>query len=639
MEQVESEFNDSLMKTNRFDKDYLISYYSDSLNNQDIADRVGNLRDDNGGVMGDIEEEFLSSAPQQDILSKSIEDVYSADITTAEIGPNKHTGLPDPTPPSEWAQNPNNWSGPVNITYHAGISPAEAEVSIHTVSDNGDTGFDNRDLAEVSISYKNSIGVEAEWEHEEENRSSYISWDWEENATYSASYEISGNFVSDDLAVDHESRGIQSLIEEDTWKEGYSVVDNFKDVETRAVRKTFDLSSTSVQSQEQELERKIEQSSHSIITENDFERAIPYSSDPDIHVKPRNEKELYEWVLSKLNQTHYEIITTVEPHQTDLWNMVEKPSPLDRVEGNIRQKEYQLVYQNTSVPYENTADLLRSEVRKRYFENTYNNIDLISGWHDETLGESSGVLNDLLGGFLDTSNDLLGGPMNFIDQMMDPETRPEDAQASLKNSPLMDDVKYQVEASPTYLSLETVNRTDIPAVRPKDGNTLGISNINETKHTPMGAGYLNSVGHPGFPLMPWPSLFYLQLDAYYLEVQGEYARFEVRSNSGDPTNTGEMAYVRQNLNVAIDTPPWAKADELAVGSVESISFDNTLVIPIVVPSPQLIAKGSPGVGDTWRYKKSNSPQEECTVGWNNTGPNPDTTNTNCISNGNLPANS
>jgi hypothetical protein len=55
------------------------------------------------------------------------------------------------------------------------------------------------------------------------------------------------------------------------------------------------------------------------------------------------------------------------------------------------------------------------------------------------------------------------------------------------------------------------------------------------------------------------------------------------------------------------------------------------VIPIVVPSPQLLAKGSPGVGDTWRYKTSNSPQEDCSVAWNSTGPSFETNSNECIS--------
>jgi len=79
---------------------------------------------------------------------------------------------------------------------------------------------------------------------------------------------------------------------------------NFRNIETKAVKEIFNLSSTSVQSQERELERKIESSSESIITAGDFDKAIPYFSSPNIDVKPRNEDELYQWA-SVSNQTHY----------------------------------------------------------------------------------------------------------------------------------------------------------------------------------------------------------------------------------------------------------------------------------------------------------------------------------------------
>ncbi|QLK27249.2 hypothetical protein HYG81_06505 [Natrinema zhouii] len=615
IKEVEAEFDKKLLKSDRFNDYYLDSYFSDQVENGEIADNLGNYDEKvMSGIRG-----MYDSAEDRDEIKEVIEDIYNVEIHTQENGPFKDNMLPVPSPPEKWAQNPGNWSGPINVTYYASSSPADADVSINIDSNNENIEFDSQNLAKIDIKYKNSINVKAEWKHKDENRSSHTYWDRGNNITYNSNYEITGDFVSDTIAVERGSRRIQSLFEEDVWDEEYKTVQNFKDIETKAVRETFDLSSTSVESQELELEHEIESSSHSIITESDFDEVVPYSPNPDIDVEPRDKGELYKWALSELNQTHHEVVTSTEPHQTDLWNMIEKPSPLKKVKKNVSRLEGKLVYQNVSEPYDNTADLLRAEVRKQYFENTYDNIEQINGWHDDTLGESNAILNGLLGGLLDTSNDLLGGPMNFVDQMMDPETRPEDARASLEDSPLLEDVNYQVEASPTYLSLETVNRTDVPAVRPAGDDALAINNINETNHTPLGAGYFNGVGHPGFPLMPWPSLFYLQLDAYYLEVQGEYARFEVRANSGDPTSSSEMTYVREDTDVTIETPTWAEEKELTVGSVEPISFDNNLVIPIVVPSPQLMAKGSLGVGDTWRYKSSKSPRQECSTTWNNVG--------------------
>ncbi|WMT06557.1 hypothetical protein NP511_14320 [Natrinema thermotolerans] len=637
MAQIESKFNDSLMKHGGFTDSYLDSYFSDKLNNQGIADRVGNFRGENDGTLSDFEDTFSRDYPRNSEIQGVINDIYQIDTKTRESGPVRYNQLPDPSPAEDWAQNPGNWTGPFNVTRYANPSQANSDVSVNILEEHNSASFDNRGFAEIDIEYQNSIGVSADWEHEDRNQSPHTHWNWKDNITYSASYTITGDLVSDDIDIEREGRGIESPFRSDSWNEEYGSVSNFEGAKTRAVKETFDLDATTVRSQERELERELESSSASIITKSDFESEIPYSADPNVDISPRNEEELYEWALSELNHTHYEVITRAEPHRTDIWNMVEQPSPLEKTESNVRDLERGLVYQNASEPYANTADLLRAEVRKQYFENTYDNIEKVSGWHDTTLGESSAILNDLLGGLLDTSNDLLGGPVDFVDRTMDPETRPEDTQGSLEESPLIEDVNYQIEGSPTYLSLETVNRTEVPAVRPDSGEMLSIDEINETKHAPMGTGYLDGIGHPGFPLMPWPSLFYLQLDAYYLEVQGEYARFEVRSTDGDPTGATGLTYVRQDTEATVDTPTWAAQDELAVGSVEPISFENELVIPIIVPSPQLLTKGTPGVGDTWRYKASNSPQKNCSTAWNEVGAGFENSSS-CISSGNLPVN-
>ncbi|MGQ3411036.1 DUF7286 family protein [Natrinema sp. LN54] len=617
MNQVESEFNESLIKTGRFNDKYLSNYFSDSVENQGTAGDIGGLSDNGNGVVDKINSLYTENAPNEDKISNIISEIYNIEVKTKEKSLSKQDSLPEPSPPDEWAQNPENWTGPVDKTYHTDGSSEDADVTIHITSNHNNTQFDDRNLAEIEIIYEASIGVRTKWEHDNENRSSHTNWNWK-NVTYSASYEITGDFVSDTISAERDNRGIQTLVEQDSWNEQYSIVGNFEGVEAKSVKETFGLSSMTIQSQESEIESRIESSSNEIITKQDFKRSIPYSANPDVEMNPRNKDEIYEWVLGELNQTHYEVVTQVEPHQTNLWDMVEKPSPLSEMRKNVSDLERELVYQNSTGPYNNTADILRTEVRKQYFEGTYDNIDQISDWHDETLGKSSAIVNNLLGGLLDSSNDLLGEPMDFIDKMTDPKTRPEDAKESLNESPLMADLNYQVEAAPTYLSLDTVNRTEVPAVRPEDSDVLEV-NKTSTKHAPMGAGYFDGIGHPGFPLMPWPSLFYLQLDSYYLEVQGEYARFKVRTNSGNPTSSGEMTYTSQETKITMDTPSWAEQEELAVGSVEPISFNSSLVVPIVVPSPQLLAKGTPGVGDTWKYRDTDSPREDCSPTWENIG--------------------
>jgi len=155
MDRVESEFNGRLKNSNQFSKAYLESYYSDRLNNQGIADRVGNLRDDDSGVMERIERVFTNEYPGSDQISNSIDDIYQAEIKSTESRLFRYDNLPEPLPPVSGLKT-QNWSGPTNRTYHAGISSEDADASINIISEEDDTA-DNRDLARITIDYKNSI--------------------------------------------------------------------------------------------------------------------------------------------------------------------------------------------------------------------------------------------------------------------------------------------------------------------------------------------------------------------------------------------------------------------------------------------------------------------------------------------------
>jgi len=207
------------MESDRFNDDYLNSYFSNQVENGAIADNLGNYDEKvMSGVRG-----MYDSAEDQNRIKEVIEDIYNVEVYTQENGPFKDDMLPVPSPPEKWAQNPGNWSGPINVTYYASNSPADANVSINIGSSDRNSGFDDVNLAKIDVKYKNSISVKAEWEHKDENRSSHTYWDRKDNITYSSNYDITGDFVSDTIAVERGSRRIQSLFEEDTWDEEYKM--------------------------------------------------------------------------------------------------------------------------------------------------------------------------------------------------------------------------------------------------------------------------------------------------------------------------------------------------------------------------------------------------------------------------------
>jgi len=129
--------------------------------------------------------------------------------------------------------------------------------------------------------------------------------------------------------------------------------------------------------------------------------------------------------------------------------------------------------------------------------------------------------------------------------------------------------------------------------------------------------YSNAAGFPGFPLLPWPSLFFLQLDVWTVDTEGEYARFEVRTTSTSSASSTEgTVYVREHSDVSVET----EDGTIGVGTVEPVGIDTSVTIPVIVPSPQLYASGAPGVGEFWTFDQANHDPEGCSDAWDQVGP-------------------
>jgi len=87
----------------------------------------------------------------------------------------------------------------------------------------------------------------------------------------------------------------------------------------------------------------------------------------------------------------------------------------------------------------------------------------------------------------------------------------------------------------------------------------------------------------GLPLLPVPSHWYVTVNAWDIEVAGEYARFEVTANMGTPDTTTSTTYVRENQTVTYDIA----GEERTLGAVDPIAFEERTLLVVVV---------RPGVG-------------------------------------------
>lgn len=83
----------------------------------------------------------------------------------------------------------------------------------------------------------------------------------------------------------------------------------------------------------------------------------------------------------------------------------------------------------------------------------------------------------------------------------------------------------------------------------------------------------------GLPLLPVPGYWQMTANAWNIEIDGEYARFEVTANMGTPETTTGTTYVRENMTVEYEIGGQTRK----LGGVEPISFSRRTILVVVVP--------------------------------------------------------
>ncbi|MXR51964.1 hypothetical protein GRX03_10175 [Halovenus sp. WSH3] len=91
----------------------------------------------------------------------------------------------------------------------------------------------------------------------------------------------------------------------------------------------------------------------------------------------------------------------------------------------------------------------------------------------------------------------------------------------------------------------------------------------------------------GMPVLPVPGHWFATVNAWNIDVEAEYARFEVSANVGTPATATGTTYVREDRTVKREVA----GKNRRLGSVEPISVSGKSVLIVVVPP------GGIGVGD------------------------------------------
>lgn len=281
-----------------------------------------------------------------------------------------------------------------------------------------------------------------------------------------------------------------------------------------------------------------------------------------------------------------------------------------------------IVYQdiqggNNNETYQNVPDMARAELYQQYVDELNESIEIsdtvrkrhaedglfakawdVVGWFlDKGAKGANKVLSELLGDVLNFGEKALGGALGDGD----------DEEAGELDSPLFEDVTFEIHGSPTYLSGKagdgednTNTREDTAAVRPGDAGRFAGTNTDElfdengnismtppegTNYSTMYSAYGNPLPYPGLPVIP--AIHVVQASLWNVEVGGEYPRFEVSATTGDPVST--TAYVRENQTVELEIDD----THTKVGSVKPINFTSRTFLGVLMPPGGGVGDGGP----------------------------------------------
>jgi hypothetical protein len=221
----------------------------------------------------------------------------------------------------------------------------------------------------------------------------------------------------------------------------------------------------------------------------------------------------------------------------------------------------------------------------------------------------------------------------------DPENPIGDARGLLPpklQEPPEQNFRFDVHASPGYLSAQPITRQASPGIRTANG---GITHARNTPFTAASYQVANAFPNPGLPIIPlWgphphpipypPGVEHYASTNYWNTVaKGEYARFELRAKPQDSTekgpaeytytddlNGGPEKYVRlaQDVTIDIDGTP------RNVGRVEPIDVSAMGHYPFIQQGYFGYEEGNWGLGD-YLIPGGYGPAE-CTPAFPNVGP-------------------
>jgi len=467
---------------------------------------------------------------------------------------------------------------------NSGYSVESSSLSVDSSfqgNDVGDQGKTSR-METVTVSVTNTLNHTREWEKERTNKSDLDDTTYETGTvTYTVTIDVLGQHSQGSSFT---VRGVDNVFAGDSLEP--HGVPNYNDLRNQAMNEIFGISHSNIESG---LGSRINEGS--ITSLNQLENQIGYSTGASVDgsLTDSEYQALYEWIRSDINETRNQLKAEIGSKNVTRNELVSNDDTLESIRENVTDKRDEAVedpLSGSNGRYANLPERARAEAQDAY-------IDAVLSWIDEVEQEQNGATS--------TANNKIGESLSGIDSSIDDAlTFAQDALAgdvgtspgSIAGTPQNRDAQIRVSGSPSYLYRKSLSRDKIPAARAEnEGPADTNSNANHTGLTIKQDNIF--LPDPGFPLIPWPGYWYATLSSWRIQMQGEYARFETTTTTSNPTTSSPTTYVRDERPVELEID----GQMTSAGRVDPISFNSTTLVVVVVPSAQVLPRGSPGIGD------------------------------------------
>jgi len=349
----------------------------------------------------------------------------------------------------------------------------------------------------------------------------------------------------------------------------------------------------------------------------DAQRSASGRLDPDTFVSGSERSDLKSLLKDEVDDLHDHVVGDEPAPPKNVPNMSVSPTEMATgddvfapLRNNVTTSAH--VYYDTAGAYDSVREKAIAEARMEYVDTVHRWIDRV----EQTRDDSSNNVDDEISSRVDGATNVLNKGLDFASDQID-GAGPTYSPGTMSDTELLGDIRYTVDASPTYLTTGPVSRDTVPAVRPSYAT---VSEGGDTQHVPLAVRKHNTFGYPGVPVIPWPTYWYLSIDFWQIQAQGEYARFEVTANNSAPASPKTTTYVRQAMPVELEIA----GQKRRVGQVDPINFSASTAVVIPVPGGTVYPKPRYGVGDDWTLQASGTFQKPwrnmCSATWKHVGP-------------------